>query len=363
MEPTEISCGHLYLRPWSEYDEEAVLEACQDADVQRWTSVPSPYSREDAHAGVTERAPGGWRAGTAATWAVLDATTGELLASVGLHGIADGHAELGYWCTPAARGRGVVSEAVAAVCRWGFGALDLERITWDALVGNHASLAVAQKCGFTVEGLRRRAVSVGGPPADAWVGSLLADDPVVDRRPLPAPPTLTDGVVTLRPWTAADVPDVAKACDDPLTARRLPVPSPYTPADATWFVSDHVPTSWLTGDVAELAVTDAVTGELLGAMGLKLLGRRLGYGEVGYWTAPWARGRGVAARGAVLSARWGLDVLGLDRVELLADVENPASQRVAEKAGFVREGVARRGRLDRDRVAQDMVVFSLVRGG
>jgi RimJ/RimL family protein N-acetyltransferase len=84
-------------------------------------------------------------------------------------------------------------------------------------------------------------------------------------------------------------------------------------------------------------------------------------GEVGYWTAPWARSRGVASRGAALVTAWGLDVLGLHRVELLADMENTASVRAAEKAGFAREGVARAARPDRHGVPHDMAVFSRVR--
>lgn len=360
MEPVEIPAGRLHLRPWTTYDESAVLDACSDPEVQRWTTVPSPYTQQDAHRWVTEISPAGWEAGTAAAFAVLDSTTGALVASVGLHAIHDGEAEVGYWCACEARGQGVVSQAVGAVCRWGFAALGLERIQWVAGVGNWESRAVAEKCGFTVEGLLRKGMAQRGVRVDAWVGSLLATDDVVDRRALPRPPVLTDGVVTLRGWLPGDAQDVARACDDPLTARWLPVPVPYTPADATAYIEGFIYGAWADGTAAELAVTDAVTGQLLGAMGLKLKNRRFGWGEVGYWTAPWARGRGVAGRGAVLSARWGLEELGLSRVELLADVENLPSQRAAEKAGFVREGVARRSRPDRDGTARDMVLFSLV---
>ena len=176
MEPTEISAGRLHLRPWQGSDEDAVYQACQDPDIQRWTRVPVPYRREDARLFVTVTSPQGWDAGTAASFAVLDATTGQLLASVALFDIKDGDAEVGYWCVPGARGQGVVSEAVKAICRWGFAELGLARIEWAATVGNQASLAVARKCGFQEEGVARMGLVTRGVRHDGWRAALLATD-------------------------------------------------------------------------------------------------------------------------------------------------------------------------------------------
>jgi RimJ/RimL family protein N-acetyltransferase len=361
MEPVEITAGRLHLRPWTPYDEDTLVAGMSDAESARWTPVPVPFTREEARRRLTELFPQLWETGTGAQFAVLDATTGQVVAWVGLFGIKDGAAEIGWTCWPEARGTGVTSEAVAALCRWGFSALDLKVIEAVIAVGNWGSRAVAQKCGFTVEGTRRMGMEQRGTRIDAWGASLLSTDELVDRRPLPRPPVLSDGVVSVRAFVPSDAPDVARACGDPVIAQWLPVPVPYTEQDARTYVETVAPAGWADGTSATFAVTDAQSGELWGDISLKLPHRHpLRFGEIGYWTAPWARGHGAASRASALVAHWGLRELGLNRVELVADVENHASVRAAEKAGFVREGTARKARPRRDGTGSDMAQFSLV---
>ena len=174
--PTEITAGRLHLRPWRADDADAVTAVCQDPEVQRWTTLPVPYRREHAVDYVARMSPQGWADGTAACFAVVDATTAQLLANVSLNGVADGAAVIGYWAAPEARGRGVTTEAVGAVCRWGFGAVGLERITWYAVVGNTGSRRVAERNGFVVEGVLRRWLVQRGVRRDAWVAGLLPSD-------------------------------------------------------------------------------------------------------------------------------------------------------------------------------------------
>jgi RimJ/RimL family protein N-acetyltransferase len=162
--------------------------------------------------------------------------------------------------------------------------------------------------------------------------------------------TLEDDVVLLRPFEDGDVRAIVEACQDPEIPRWTSVPSPYTEADAR---------AWLESDEEEsYAIVDKATGELLGSIGVRY--PRSGVGEVGYWVKREARGRGVATRALALLARWALEARGLGRFQLRADVENDASQRVAEKAGFVREGVLRSELLIKGE-RRDVVMYSLVR--
>jgi RimJ/RimL family protein N-acetyltransferase len=178
LDPTEITAGALHLRPPEPADIDAITRACQDPEIQTYTRVPAPYRREDAERFVTEVSPEGWSSGGAATFMALDATTGAVLASAGLHGIADGAAEIGFWVAASARRQGVGRTAVGAVCRWGFGALDLERISWVAVVGNTGSRRLVERLGFRYEGLLRRGTVHRGRRVDCWIGSLLPEDPL-----------------------------------------------------------------------------------------------------------------------------------------------------------------------------------------
>lgn len=176
VEPVELSTPRLHLRPYVAADAVAVLAACQDPDIQRWTTVPVPYHREDAEQFVTLNTKDGWKADTGHSFAAIDRASGELVASIGLVTLdfSSKVAEVGFWTVPAARRRGIASEMTRAVATWTFDDLAIQRLEWVAEVGNHGSRQVAESVGFTVEGtLRSRLARRDGTRADAWIGSLL----------------------------------------------------------------------------------------------------------------------------------------------------------------------------------------------
>jgi RimJ/RimL family protein N-acetyltransferase len=148
--------GPTALRPWRDSDQSALVQACRDPEIARWTRVPVDYGPSDAKAYLLQR----WdmlAAGLAAPFAIVAAPDGELLGSISLLRIASEHrrAEVGYWLAREARGQGHASRAVTLISDWGFGGLGLERLDLLAAVENLPSQAVAERTGFTAEAILR----------------------------------------------------------------------------------------------------------------------------------------------------------------------------------------------------------------
>jgi RimJ/RimL family protein N-acetyltransferase len=370
VRPVEIIEDGLLLRVWRPADADAVHRACQDPDIQRWTTVPTPYLLEHAEGFVGDIAAAAWRDGTGAPFAVCDAATGELLGSCGLVSIDQvlRSGEVGYWTAPWARGRGVAVRATRAVARWALRELGLRRVIWQAEVGNHASRLVALRAGFRVEGQLRLARPHPQGGANGWIGSLLPSDlasadadPAVTEPGPAAPGSVTarraalfgqpqpvlfasapDGEIRLRRPEERDLDAIVAACHDPQTLRWTSVPDPYQRSDAEFFLTELTLARWARGDGAAFAIADP-DDNFAGTIELRLAGNDPAVADVGYLVAPHARGRGYCPRALAAICAWGFRTLGLGRIEWRAQVGNHASRRAAEKAGFVVEGIARDG--------------------
>ena len=174
----------------------------------------------------------------------------------------------------------------------------------------------------------------------------------------------SDGRVTIRAWRKSDSAPLVERINDPLVAAFLDqVPHPYTHEDARLWV-ELAETRRREGTLAAFAIeVDGLEGPV-GGVGVNFFdGLDAGGGEIGYWVAREARGQGVATAAARLAAAWAFESHPeLVRLQLRADTRNEASQRVAERAGFTREGVLRAQRFNA-RLGRrvDFVMWSLLR--
>ncbi len=153
-------------------------------------------------------------------------------------------------------------------------------------------------------------------------------------------PHLADGVVVLRPWKVDDAPALMAACREPDIAYWTGLPSPYTFGHAMAWIGDSQ-AAWSDGRDAHLAVDEAVTGRVVGAVSLRGVDPVESLGRLSYWVSAAHRRRGFARRALSLLAAWARDDLGLERLEVAAAVGNPGGQRVARSAGFRPEALYR----------------------
>ncbi|MFD0315357.1 GNAT family N-acetyltransferase [Streptomyces flavalbus] len=190
MDPVRLTTPRLILRTVDSDDTDAVYAAAQDPDIQRWTTVPSPYLHEHAESFTRQLVPEGWANDTMFTFGVF-LPHGPLTGMIGVTMRSLGVAEIGFWATKEHRGHGYTTEATVAAARWAFTHLAVDRMEWRAEVGNHASRAVARNAGFTLEGTLRSALNSRGTRRDSWLASLLPSDlNLPSTSPyLPAPTT------------------------------------------------------------------------------------------------------------------------------------------------------------------------------
>jgi RimJ/RimL family protein N-acetyltransferase len=148
LQPPRLTDGVIGLRALEERDLPAIVAACRDPEIPRWTRVPSPYREDDARAYLAiARADAAVGAGLAL--AIADADDA-FIGTIGLMDVdrARGSAEIGYWVAAAARGRGVTVRAILLLRDWAVWELGL--MTLDILPhsGNVPSRIVAERAGF-----------------------------------------------------------------------------------------------------------------------------------------------------------------------------------------------------------------------
>lgn len=346
-----LSDGVVTLRALEQRDIPGCYEQCIDPQSVRWTTVPTPFTPAMASEFCLEIAPAAWADGSQWIFAVEhtlhDSADGQAsyAGNIALRDEGHGRAEIAYGAHPAARGTGAMERGLRLLLEWGFSTHGISTVIWRANVGNWASRKLAWRLGFSLDGVLRHSQPSRGELVDAWVGTLLAGDPREPRGrwlvpvPLGGPP---DGPrIRLRAFAEDDVPRIVEACSDERTQHWLGrMPSPYTTDDARFWLELNVE-GHATGKKVTWAVVDPDTDLVLAAISIFDINEL--DCEVGYWAHPDARGRGVLRTALRVVTSYAFAELGVQRVRVVAALENTASRHVAEANGFVQSGTERLG--------------------
>lgn len=154
----------------------------------------------------------------------------------------------------------------------------------------------------------------------------------------PEPP-LRSEVVSLRPWTTADLEDALAGARDPLVPHFTHIRADHTLETITEHFASHEP-SRLAGEELHFAMADARSDRFLGAISIFGFDHDADAAELGYWLAPWGRGRGVATSAVSLVSTWAFEHLPVDQLKLLISDDNIASLKLAARAGYESDGTA-----------------------
>ena len=320
-----LETARLLLRPLHQRDLNELRRLDEDGRLAHWATATDERASSWMRTAVTER------------------STGRLLGAADL--CVDpwrpaGTARLELWIAGWARRRGYGGEVVGALSSWAFrhGVVRVELLADPA---DEPAQRLALGSGFRREGQLRSVLPAGPTRTDAVAFARLATDSALPvRRGLPDAGELSDGVVTLRRVRPGD--------EDALLDERLDLESRrwatstrlWTAPDIRVFVAGAA-AAWLAGTEARFAIVETATGACVGSLGLRMTVPAFRIAEIGYGLRAGWRGRGLATRSVRLVADWAFTQAGIARLELGAAVANTASRRVAVRAGFQLEGVAR----------------------
>jgi RimJ/RimL family protein N-acetyltransferase len=168
----------------------------------------------------------------------------------------------------------------------------------------------------------------------------------------------SDGTVRLEQLGPQHLEGLAMLGRDPAVQEFTYVPVPWPEGFERQWLERY---DQADGSRAGFAIVDEESGEFLGMAALVTLDLDGRQAEAGYIVSPQARGRGVASRALSLLTEWALGELGLERVELRITDGNEPSMRVADKCGYVREGVLRSVHFKQGR-RSDVVLYSRLAG-
>lgn len=175
-------------------------------------------------------------------------------------------------------------------------------------------------------------------------------------------PTLSHGLITLRPVRESDIEAIYQACQDPLIPRFTTVPSPYTMTHAQFFVLEQEPARFASKSELLFVITEGYESneKFSGLISFHSVILSNHAAELGYWIEVSARRRGIGSTATRMITEYGFQTIGFKRIEALVDMDNDASKALLRSAGYEFEGVMRKKvtRVDGEQI--DMALFSTV---
>ncbi|WP_345388154.1 GNAT family N-acetyltransferase [Nonomuraea salmonea] len=265
-----------------------------------------------------------------------------------------GTTEVGYGVHPLYRGRGFATEAVRGLAKWAFETVRAAPHRPDREPGQPRLAQRRPQSGLHLGGRRPRSRAGRRRHARPRRSRPAAHRQPGTRRHAAEGGPAHPAAPAAPPQEPRDAPHLAATGADPLTQEYTGVPRGYTEEHARAYIA-HTERQRIRGIGVAWTAEELATGRYAVNLDLRDLDWHNRTAEVGYMTAPWARGNGYAAEAVLAVARWLFERHGFARLQLRAATANTASQRVAEKAGFVREGVARSSL-----AGEDLVVYSLI---
>jgi ribosomal-protein-alanine N-acetyltransferase len=176
-------------------------------------------------------------------------------------------------------------------------------------------------------------------------------------------PTLSHGLITLRPLMESDIPEIYASCQDPVIPKFTRIPFEYSMANAEFFVREKTPKSL--AEKTELAFAiefgNGTNKEFAGVISFHSMDLPDLVAELGYWIRSDVRGKGIGTTAARMLTNFGFESMGFERVEALVDVENVASKKLLLAAGYSLEGILRKKSRRYDGSHIDMALYSVIR--
>jgi RimJ/RimL family protein N-acetyltransferase len=337
-----LTDGVVTLRAVTLDDLDLVVEACSDPETIAWTTIPTPYSRDDGLTWITKVTAETWAAGSELAFAIeAEHPDGvrRCAGSIGLRLQDEGIGDIGYIVHPAVRGYGVARRAIALIADYAFNERGVEVLTWHAYVGNWASRRAAWANGFSLDGTSAAFRVQRGQRRDSWFGTLRRGDTRDPKSRWWTPPILDTSRLRLRPFADTDAQRMGELFHDERSQHfGGRIKGVVQPDGQTQIFRAR--DQCARGTMINWCIADRATDQLVGHIQLfDLDGLDDTEVKPGYSIHPDARGRGLLTEALIALTDWTFRPVeaggfGKRLITIGTAASNAASRHAATQAGF-----------------------------